>query len=249
MLRAYGDGNLFGEPYGVGPVQVVWLHGWGRRAQDFDEAATRLAERGVASVALDLPGFGSSPPPVVAGGARQYAKLVAPALADLADGPVVLVGHSFGGRVATVIAADHPELVRSLLLTGVPLVRLAPSVTSPRAFRAIRWLHDRGMIDERRMEAARQKYGSADYRAASGVMRQVLVATVNESYEDELDRITVPVALVWGTNDREVPLEIARRSASLLHVPCTITTLDGVGHLVPVDAVAALVNAVLEVLR
>ena len=112
MLRAYGDGNLFGEPYGVGPVRVVWLHGWARRAHDFAAAATRLTEDGASSVALDLPGFGSSPAPAVAGGARHYATLVAPALADLADGPVVLVGHSFGGLVATVIAADHPELVR-----------------------------------------------------------------------------------------------------------------------------------------
>ena len=249
MLRAYGDGNLFGEPYGEGPVRVVWLHGWARRAQDFAAAATRLAEDGASSVALDLPGFGSSPAPAVAGGARHYAQLVAPVLAGLADGPVVLVGHSFGGRVATVIAADHPELVRSLVLTGVPLVRLAPTATSPLAFRAIRWLHGRGVVDGRRMEAARQKYGSADYRCASGVMREVLVATVNESYEDELGRVTVPVALVWGTHDLEVPLEIARRSASLLHVPSTLTTVEGVGHLVPTDASAALAEAVVGALR
>jgi pimeloyl-ACP methyl ester carboxylesterase len=72
---------------------------------------------------------------------------------------------------------------------------------------------------------------------------------VNESYEDELGRLTVPVALVWGTHDLEVPLEIARRSASLLHVSSTLTTVEGVGHLVPTDASAVLAEAVLGALR
>ena len=61
VLRAYGDGTLFGEPYGEGPVRVVFLHGWARRGADFAACATELAGRGVASVTLDLPGFGSSP--------------------------------------------------------------------------------------------------------------------------------------------------------------------------------------------
>jgi len=64
---------------------------------------------GVASVALDLPGFGASTAPAVAGGARRYAELVMPALKEIGDGPFVLVGHSFGGTVACVIAPIIPR--------------------------------------------------------------------------------------------------------------------------------------------
>ncbi len=244
MLRAYGDGNLFGEPYGRGPVRVIWLHGWARRGQDFAVAANELAQRGVASVALDLPGFGSSPPPASAGGARHYADLVMPALREIGDGPFVLVGHSFGGTVACVVAAQHPEVVRSLVLTGAPLLRTPSTKSSPGAYRALRWLHARRLVSDARMEAARQRYGSSDYRNVTGVMREVLVTSVNESYDDELARLDVPVTLLWGEDDREVPLEVATRASALMNTTHTLHVLNGVGHLLPTEAPGDLARVV-----
>jgi pimeloyl-ACP methyl ester carboxylesterase len=244
VLRAYGDGNIFGEPFGQGPVRIIWLHGWARRGQDFAASATILGQRGVASVALDLPGFGTSPAPDSPGGARRYAELVLPALKEIGDGPFVLVGHSFGGTVACVVAANHPELVRSLVLTGAPLLRAPSSRKSPPAYRTLRWLHDHGLVSDERMEAARQKYGSRDYRNATGVMRDVLVASVNESYEAELARLEVPVTLLWGEEDREVPLDVATRASTLVSTTPTLRSLHGIGHLVPTEAPEELANVV-----
>ncbi len=248
MLRSYGDSNLFGESYGEGPARVVWLHGWARSGEDFRAAARELAQRGVASVTLDLPGFGASPSPRVAGGARHYGELILPALSEIADEPVVLVGHSFGGCVSTVIASTHPELVRSLVLAGAPLLRVTPSARAPRRYRMVRWLHAKGVVSDARLEAARQKYGSSDYRRAQGVMRDVLVASVNESYETELGGLGAPVVLLWGEKDFVVPLDVARRSASLLKATHVEHVVEGVGHLVPLEAPEALVSAVEEAL-
>ncbi|HUZ39772.1 MAG TPA: alpha/beta hydrolase [Acidimicrobiales bacterium] len=246
MLRAYGDGTLFGEPYGQGPVRVIWLHGWGRRAQDFAAAANDVALEGIASVALDLPGFGSSPAPSTAGGARAYADMVLPALREIGDGPFVLVGHSFGGTVACVLAANHPELVRALVLTGAPLLRSPSTKSSPRVYRVLRWLHAHHIVSDEKMEAARQRYGSRDYRSAIGVMRDVLVISVNESYEDELSRLEVPVTFLWGDADREVPLDVATRASALLTTMHTLQSIHGVGHLVPTDAPGELAKVVSE---
>jgi pimeloyl-ACP methyl ester carboxylesterase len=244
VLRSFGESNLFGERYGAGPVQVVWLHGWGRKSEDFARAASALAEKGVTSVALDLPGFGASPPPVVAGGARHYSELVLPALAEISKEPLVIVGHSFGGTVATVLASSHPELVHGLVLSGAPLVRAMTTRKSSWRYRLVRALNARGLISDQRIEAARQKYGSTDYRVASGVMRQVLVASVNESYDAELANLSVPVTMVWGENDHDVPVDVARRAAALLTSVHDLRVLDDVGHFVPLEAPGALVNAV-----
>lgn len=250
MLRSYGDSRVFGEAYGTGPVRVVWLHGWARKSADFAAAAQLLADRGIASVALDLPGFGSSPAPHNPGGARHYAELIAPTLREISDSPLVLVGHSFGGRIAVVVASEHPELVGELVLTGVPqLVRLGAPATAPITYRAIRWLARRHLISESRLEAARQKHGSSDYRNAQGVMRDVLVATVQETYERELNTLTVPIAFVWGESDRDVPVEIARRASALAQGPTTVEIITSVGHLLPLEAPEALVNAAEKALR
>lgn len=248
MLRSYGDSNLFGESYGEGPDRVVWLHGWARSGEDFRVAARELAQRGVASVALDLPGFGASSPPRAAGGARHYGELILPALREIADEPVVLVGHSFGGCVSAVVASTHPELVRSLVLAAAPVLRVTPSSRAPRTYRMVRWLHAKGMVNDARLEAARQKYGSSDYRRAQGVMRDVLVASVNESYEAELAGLRAPVVFLWGEKDLEVPTDVASRSASLLKVAHVEHIVKGVGHLVPLEAPDALASAVEEAL-
>ncbi len=56
-----------------------------------------------------------------------------------------------------------------------------------------------------RMERARRRHGSADYLAAQGVMRDVLVRLVNERYEDTLAAVQCPVELVWGDDDQRRP--------------------------------------------
>lgn len=248
MLHAFGNGTLFGETYGSGPVRVVWLHGWGRSSADFAASAQELAAEGVASVALDLPGFGASPLPTVAGGARLYAELLWPVLAAMSDEPLVLVGHSFGGRVATVLAAQHPEAWRAVVLTGVPLLRTATSSKSPLAYRVIRQLAKRGLIPAARLEAARQKYGSADYRAAQGLLREILVTTVNEDYRDELSQITAPTTFLWGSADTAASSTMAERAMGMVVGPTTWRLLDGVGHLIPTLVPQSLSGAVREAL-
>ncbi|MGC2169260.1 MAG: alpha/beta hydrolase [Acidimicrobiales bacterium] len=248
MLRSYGDSQVFGETYGTGPIRVVWLHGWARQARDFSGAAQLLADRGFASVALDLPGFGSSPAPPSPGGAQFYAELILPTLREISESPLVLVGHSFGGRVALLVASEHPELVKELVLTGVPLLRLGPTRKSPLRYRLVRWLAGHHLISQARLESVRQKYGSSDYRHASGVIRDVLVATMQENYEAALCSLRTPVTFLWGEGDREAPPEVATRAAQLVTSPSSLSVLAGVGHFVPLEAVDALVDATTKAL-
>ena len=244
-LRALSDGALFAESYGEGPPRVLALHGWGRRGNDF---ARSLA--GFDALALDLPGFGATPAPEEPIGAGAYAELVLPAL-DVFDAPPVLLGHSFGGRIAVCLAAAHPDRVGPLVLTGVPLLRSAPSKKPSIGYRLIRSLHRAGIVSAERMEEIRRSQGSADYRAASGVMRDILVVTVNESYEDELKRLRSHVMLLWGEQDQEVPVEVAEKSLRLIRQAggsAELEVLAGVGHHVPTQAPDAIARVLEEVM-
>ncbi len=246
MLRAYGGGKFFGEQYGPGPVQVVFLHGWARQGRDFAEAAQRLANEGIGSLTLDLPGFGSSPAPTVAGGARLYAhELLAP-MEEITSEPVVLVGHSFGGKIATVFAANQPALVKALVLTGVPLVHSGVRSKPALRFRFVRFLHAKGLVGDQRMEEARQRHGSTDYRNSSGIMRDVLVAVVNESYEHELEAVHAPIYMVWGGAETVAPVADVSRATPHMRVPHSLRVVTGVGHFLPIEAPGELVAAIVE---
>ena len=211
-LRSFSGGRLFGEHYGSGEPRVVALHGWGRDRRDFVEVLEDLD-----AVAVDLPGFGASPPPTEVMGAAGYAEVAASLVEELGS-PQVVVGYSFGGRVATVLASTRPELVAGLVLVGVPLLRPVdrPVRKTSLAYRLVRWGNRIGLISDGRLEREKRRRGSADYRAASGVMRDILVRVVNETYENDLVLVACPVRMVWGADDREVPLEVAHRSAGLL---------------------------------
>jgi pimeloyl-ACP methyl ester carboxylesterase len=241
VLKAFDSGRLFGSLHRAdGGVRVLALHGWRRTSADFDNVLA-----GLGALALDLPGFGASPEPPTGWGTEDYAKAVEAVLPEL-DLPVVVLGHSFGGRVAVRLAASRPDAVRALVLTGVPLLRVGGGAARKPAlsYRMARALHRRGvLVSDARMEAYRRKHGSADYRAATGVMRDVFVRVVNESYEDDLARLACPVDLVWGDDDAEAPLAVAEAAVRLMGEG-TVEVLPGAGHLTPLTAPDALRAAV-----
>ncbi|HLJ07433.1 MAG TPA: alpha/beta hydrolase [Acidimicrobiia bacterium] len=223
---------------------MLALHGWARSHRDFARVLSPAEGTPLDAVALDLPGFGAAPPPPEPWGSRDYAALVAEILPEM-DRPVVILGHSFGGRVAIQLASERPGDVAGLVLTGVPLRRANPAARPALRFRLARRLHTLGLVSEPRMEALRQRFGSSDYRAAQGVMRPVLVRVVNEHYEDVLSALRCPVNLVWGEDDHVAPLEIARAVAEQLG-DAPITVVPGAGHMTPLTAPDVLRAAVLE---
>jgi pimeloyl-ACP methyl ester carboxylesterase len=240
VLRTFADGGLIGSSSGIARPDVLALHGWARTHRDFDGVVAAIEGDGPAdgpadppldAIALDLAGFGSAPAPPEPWGTPEYARAVALVMADMAP-RIVIVGHSFGGRVALHLAAGWPDRVHALVLTGVPLRPPETGRRPSRRFRLARRLHRAGLIGEGRMEAFRQRHGSADYRNAEGVMRQVLVKTLAERYDEALASIRCPVELVWGDDDADAPLEMARAaSASLAHASWTVCA--GAGHLTP----------------
>jgi pimeloyl-ACP methyl ester carboxylesterase len=229
---------------------MVGLHGWGRDHRDFSNVLG-----GYPHLLIDLPGFGVSPPPTATWGAADYASCVAAVLEEHAattppqTQPPLVVGHSFGGRVAVCLAAGRPDLARALVLCGVPLLR-SPGESKPAvSYRLGRKARQMGLLSERRFEAMRRARGSADYNAAIGVMRSVLVRVVNESYDAELAAIRCPVALLWGGNDRAVPPSMVEKAIRLLTVPTTADVVDGAGHDVHMDAPDRLVAMLDEVMQ
>ncbi|MGH3937665.1 MAG: alpha/beta fold hydrolase [Pseudonocardiaceae bacterium] len=230
MLTTYSAGRLFAERFGTGPPTVIALHGWGRNRQDF---TATLA--GLDALAVDLPGFGLSPAPGEIWGTMEYAEHLIPVL-DECPHPPIVVGHSFGGRVALRLGAHFPDRVSGLVLTGVPLLRRKSARPAPplpvRLGRALRrW----NLVSDGLLNRVRNRYGSTDYRAAEGVMRSIMVRVVNEDYEQDLRKLRCPVQMVWGSADAEASPEMAQTAAEIIS-RADLMILPEIGHLLPISA-------------
>lgn len=117
---------------------ALYVHGLGGSSQNWSALMAELADT-VDGEAVDLPGFGGSPPPDDGNySVSAHARAVVRHLDASGRGPVHLFGNSMGGAVTTRVAAMRPDLVRTLTLVSPALPELRPQRTAvPTALLAV----------------------------------------------------------------------------------------------------------------
>ena len=195
--------------YGEGK-DIVLLHGWGQNIEMMKFLGDRFCEDFRITI-LDFPGYGESPEPDSAWYISDYCDLVHELVTELKIKNPILIGHSFGGRVAIKYASLYE--VDKLVLFGAPCIRKNKELdTKTKILKWAKTLPGMNGIGE----YMKNFIGSRDYKAASPIMRQVLVNTVNEDLSEDAKKIKCPTLLIWGTNDTEAPIEEARELEKLL---------------------------------
>lgn len=182
---------------GADKTVLVFLHGWGKKKEDYAELVSRLAKQ-YSVYALDLPGFGTEPMRK-AMDLADYASWLAEYLRKKKIDEAIFVGHSFGGRVAIKLAVSRPGLVSTLVLIdsgGIERKSLR--------VKAVKWLT--AVTPSRVRELLRPMVGSKDYLESIGLVRETMKKIVAENLEFELPSIKIPTLIVWGRDDHTTPL-------------------------------------------
>lgn len=193
-------------------LPVLMLHGWGAHIGLVWPLAELLATMGYQVYALDLPGFGESDNPPSAWSVHDYVNFVLAYLDYHQLDKVYLFGHSFGGRLGLVLGAEHPERIIKMALADSAGVRGKPSVRGQIRLKTFRVVQNTlrkigmGRQADRLHEWYTDKYGSADYKAAQGVMRETFVKVVNEDLLPYAARVKPSTLLFWGDQDTDTPL-------------------------------------------
>lgn len=199
------------EIIGVGEP-VLLLHGWGANRSLVTPLATPLAAAGFRVYAPDLPGFGDSAAPPTAWTVFDYADWVQKYMDHLALERVHLFGHSFGGRLSLILGADATRRVSRIVLANSAGLRpqLPQSVRlRTQVYKGARnTLNSIGLsgVSEQLRQAYNARYGSSDFNALTGVMRQTFVNVINQDLLAYAQRVAAPTLLFWGDQDQETPL-------------------------------------------
>lgn len=218
---------------------IIILHGWGLSGDRFLPLATSLRAKGYDVYAPDQPGFGTTALPDRALTLADYAAFVDRFVQERELDSPIIIGHSFGGRVALKYADLHPRGLRALILTGTPgyssirPVKYALSVVVAKAGNAIFGIGPLARIRDRvRMEYYRA-VGARDFYRAEGQMRQTFKNVVREDLTGYMRRLTVPCLLLWGRDDKLVPLAVAEKMRQTIP-GATLAVVDGTGHDLPI---------------
>ena len=188
-------------------------------------------------VAVDVPGFGESPP--LAGGARPTVQALAEAVADFArehvsDGPVDVGGHSMGGWIALELAKLGVAR-RAVAVAPAGFWTPAEALYSRGYLSLTAWLSRRhGAFTVRAFARPRSRwlflsgqFGRLDRIPTATLARMLEALAAAPGWDDTLaamtsdrfaggERVTVPVTLVWGDSDLLLLPRQARRAAEEL---------------------------------
>ena len=180
--------------------KILFLHGWGASG-DIWRATENALKTISPSVFCVFPTFNCNPVSILT--LENYVDFIEP---DLVNGPPVhIVAHSFGARVAILLANRHPEMVKSIVFTGAAGLK-------PR-FNFMKW------IRIRLYKWFKIGWGSEDYRKLTPEGKATFRNIIGRDlYTDvaNLGRLGIKTLLIWGKRDRATPIYMARRFKKLL---------------------------------
>jgi pimeloyl-ACP methyl ester carboxylesterase len=187
------------ESVGSGRRALVVLHGWGGSLDEWRFMAEEWSDR-YRVVLVDLPGFGGSQRPGGVWGVNEYAVWVEEFLIKLKIRDMVMVGHSFGGRMGLILGTRLKSL-RKLVLIDAAGMEIKTLKTKLLAWLApfFKWLPD----------SARRVFRARDYKD-SGEMKEIYKRVVNENLRGVLNEVKVESLIIWGEKDSVLAFEEAK---------------------------------------
>lgn len=208
--------------YKNGKQSVVLLHGWGQNIEMMKPIGNVLTDKDV--IIIDLPGHGKSKEPDKVLLLDDIVEMIHDLLDELKVENPVLIGHSFGGKLALLYASKYK--VKKLVLLASPFERKQnPNSLKVKLLKKAKSLPGMDKV----AEFAKKHMGSEDYRNASPIMRDIMVKHVNTDITEEVKKIKCPTIIIWGTNDKAVPIEDAYKLEKLIKDSAVIQ-YDGCSH-------------------
>lgn len=196
---------------------LLILHGWGLNKEFYGELCYILGQKGYDARAIDFPGFGEQEMPIRSLSLSDYATFLHRYIKVEKIEKPILIGHSFGGRVAIKFNKQFPGDIKALILTGtpgytpIPRKKLMIFIYMAKIGKYFFSLPFLNMIQGTVRLWYYYLVGAKDFYRAEGVMRDTFKNIIAEELDSCMDATRVPCLLVWGADDVVVPAWIARK--------------------------------------
>ena len=139
-----------------------------------------------------------------------------------------VIAHSFGGRIAIKAASQNADIFSKLVLTGA--AGLKPKNTIKKRVKKATFNLLKKFVPHEKLS----KFYSKDYNALSPVMKESFKKIISEHLDDKLKFISNPTLIVFGAQDKETPLYMAKRLNRGI-ADSVLTVIDGAGHFCFID--------------
>ena len=223
--------------YGSKENPMVFLHGWAQNIEMMKMLGDNFSLNH-RIIILDLPGFGKSSEPKYAWTLYDYVDFLKEFLSKLDVSNPILVGHSFGGKIALLYSSMYE--VSKLVCLASPFKKMIEKDSlKTKILKSAKKI----IKSEKLEEFAKKRFGSTDYKNATPMMREILVLHVNLDISDMVTKIKCPTILIWGTLDTEVDISLGSELESKIP-DAALITYEGCSHYAYLERLGQTVNII-----
>jgi pimeloyl-ACP methyl ester carboxylesterase len=219
---------------------IIFLHGWRSEAKVWLSVIVELQKKypDYNYLAIDLPGFGSSPTPSFAFTMKEYAKLVNSLIIKLKLKEIVLVGHSFGGRTAIKLAGEVSDgkdyTISKIVLTGsAGFVDNSNKTNIKQKIAKIAKPVFNLPIISNLKPLVYKSIGADDYNARED-LKEIFKNVINEDLSNQMKRIDAKTLLIFGDKDDSTPVSFGERMNNLIP-NSELKVIESTGHFAFLD--------------
>lgn len=207
---------------------LIIVHGWNGSKTSWKKFID-LAEDLYNIHFISLPCFDGEPCPDTVWGIQEYANFlkkeieaVKKEVAEETAQKPILLAHSFGGQIASLLVSQQPEIVSRLVLCGAATIRpkrtikkllFLPLVFISRLLQKIRSI--RPLVLKLRSIIYRL-LGNHDHIEAGGVKQKILEKVIREDLSSQMTKIVTPTIILWGRNDTYTPIRQGHKLTDLI---------------------------------
>ncbi len=216
MYFDYQDISLYYEKLGTNKDKVILiLPGWGDTRKTFNNLASALQNEYTVYL-FDYPGFGNTKFTSHDLTIYDYALLIKEFIEQEKIDKPILLGHSFGGRIAILLKAYYKVPIEKIILmdsAGVIPKKTLWQKFKGKLYQLLKKLGNifPSILKKKYQEALLQRFGSTDYKNLPVDMRKTFQNVVKEDLVPYLKDIDVPTLLIWGEKDDITPLSDGQR--------------------------------------
>ncbi len=246
MFFKYKDISMYYETLGNHSKSLLILPGWGDTRNTFTNLSAFLSNYFTVYI-IDYPGFGNSTFPSRDLTIFDYSDLIYEFIKELNLDDPILIGHSFGGRIITVLTGYYQYKFSNIILMDSAGIK--PKTTIKKLLHKLSYKIAKkiGKLLPKKHQKKYyknlfSKYASTDYQTLPINMRKTFQNVINTDLKNYLKYINSKVLIIWGNNDYDTPIKDAKIINNKIK-NSELIIIDNVGHF-PYLERANLINAI-----
>lgn len=212
-MYKYKDISIYYEIHGNSNKSILILPGWGNTRNTFLNIINLLKDTYKIYI-VDYPSFGNSPIPNKELTIYDYTELIYNFIKDNNINNPIIIAHSFGGRISSILISKYKLKVNKLILidvAGIKRINIKLFIKTKlyKLLKKLTYLLPKKIQINTRNKLL-NKFSSMDYKDIPNIMKKTFQNIIKEDLRKHYKSISVETLIIWGDKDKDTPLKDAK---------------------------------------